>query len=266
MKIIHRISLSVSKEEQDALSKIGISLDLGFSSFNIEETDEKWPFVEKFVKKYEAVDIISTSFSKADKIQSNYLALRATWHHGYPEPSNEFGFLSEVYNLSDYCSECGAGRIQKKPFKLSGEVKWGNRHIFSLNWIYDEIFVKPEIWEKLFKPFGIGCLEVIDFKSEKKLESVVQVIINNEYSSVSLSDEYPSCVCKKCSVRKFTPIVRNYFPPLNENVCKNIFKTAELFGSGREGHREIVISNELYSVLSKNKIKGFTCYPLLNSV
>ncbi len=262
MKIIHNIAFSVDDGKREAFAKLDIHLDVGFTSFKIDESDARWPEIERLTKLFEAVDTVSTSFSAKELKCADYLRLVGSWHHGYPEPSEDFGYLSEVYSLDDYCSECGSGLVQKNPFKFSKEPKWGRKDMLQLNWVFDEFFVKPNVWEKLFKSFGIECREVLHAKSGKPLVSVVQLLIPEEDASFSLNCDYPRKTCTHCSITKFLPIVRGFFPALNKCVDLPIFKTRDIFGSGTDAHKAIIISHDLYSSLNQGMAKGFVFYPL----
>lgn len=263
MKITHNIALSVDESAKQKFEALGIQLNVGFSSFKIDESDPRWAEVDVLARSLEAVDTAKTDFSAKELNDSDYLRLVGDWHHGYPEPSEDFGYLSEVYCLDKYCSECGSGLIQKSPFKFSKEPKWGTKDILQLNWVFDEFFVRPDTWENLFKPLGVECREVLHAKSGKPLETVVQLIVPEEDVSLSLKMDTPGQVCAKCSVTKYLPIVRGFFPALTGVVKTPIFKVKDNFGSGAESHKPVLITKDLYSVLKQNKVKGVAFYPLL---
>lgn len=264
MKIIHNIALSVDDATKQKFAALGIQLSIGFSSFKIDESDAHWPEIAALAKSMDAVDTTTTNFSARELNNANYLRLVGNWHHGYPEPSDDFGYLSDVYCLNKYCSECGSGLVQKSPFKFSKEPKWGTKNILQLNWIFDEFFVEPNIWERSFKPFGIGCREVLHAKTYKPLATVVQLVIPEEEVSLTLNSDSTRQTCFKCSTVKYLPIVRGFFPALSGDTNAPIFKAKENFGSGAESHKSIIISKKLYSSLKQNNIKGVVFYPLKN--
>lgn len=263
MKITHNIALSADESAIQKFAALGIQLKIGFSSFKIDESDPHWVEVDALAKSLRAVDTAKTSFSAKELNDADYLRLVGDWHHGYPEPSEDFGYLSEVYCLDKYCSECGSGLVQKNPFKFAKEPKWGNKDILQLNWVFDEFFVRPDTWERLFKPLDIECREVLSAKSSKPLETVVQLVIPEEEVSLSLKFDNPSQVCAKCSATKYLPIVRGFFPALNGVSQSPIFKAKENFGSGAESHKSVIIIKDLYSSLKQSKAKGVVFYPLL---
>ncbi|MEJ2042135.1 MAG: hypothetical protein P8X89_02550 [Reinekea sp.] len=132
-----------------------------------------------------------------------------------------------------------------------------------MNWVFDEFFVRPDTWEYIFKPLGIEYRKVFNAHSSKPLETVVQLVIPEEEVSLSLKSENAKKLCTKCSVTKYSPIVRGLFPALTRDIKTPIFKVKDNFGSGAESHKPVIITKGLYSVLKQNKVKGVVFYPLL---
>jgi hypothetical protein len=128
--------------------------------------------------------------------------------------------------------------------------------------VFDEFFVKPEIWDRVFKSCGIGCRDVLHVKSGERLKSVVQLVIPEGNIPLVMDDNYPYKQCEKCSSKKFLPISRGFFPALLENVSLPMFKTKEVFGSGKESHKAVIVSKHLYSLIAGNKLKGVEFHPL----
>lgn len=262
MKITHNFALSVSKKIQREFQSIGISLEEEFSSFKIDESDEKWSAASRLVQKYDAVDTVMTKFSAKELKSTNKLRMVADWHHGYPEPSDDFGYLESTYDIANYCKSCGTGLVQKAPFRFAKEPKWGTKNILQLNWVFDEFFIRSEIWEKVFKPLGIQCGDVLHDRSSKKIENVVQLIIPEANVSLKLESS-PSESCRVCGRVKYLPITRGFFPSLDGGTESTIFKTTNYFGSGAEAHKAVVISKAFYLLLLEYKLKGVSFAPLL---
>jgi hypothetical protein len=144
---------------------------------------------------------------------------------------------------------------------MKGEPKWGAKGITQLNWVFDEFFVKPEVWETVFRPFGVECKEVLHARSDKILETVVQLVIPDSTVSFELTN-YPLETCPKCKADKYIPITRGYFPPLSNPNDAEIFRPQAYFGSGGGSFRAVVISQELYLSILSNKLKGVSFTPL----
>jgi hypothetical protein len=125
-----------------------------------------WPQVGAWIVANDALDIVRTEFSNAEIESAEWLRMRGEWHHGYPLPREELGYLIATYDLSEYCMECGVGAKQVAPFRMRGEPKWGRRGILQLNWVFGEYFVKPSVWRDVFEPHHIPYRSVIDAKGK----------------------------------------------------------------------------------------------------
>ena len=220
MNITHNIALSVGAKEQAAFRAAGIELQSGFVSFKIDERDTRWPSVQALASKFKAVDTASTSFAAAELNSASYLAVIPTWHNGYPAPTNDAGYLAATFDLTDYCKVCGIGKKQVAPFRLANAPVWGSKSIFQLNWIFDEYFVPPSVWEKIFAPIGIEAGPVV-------LDSRV----------------------------KFHPVSRGFFPAIR-GEANGIFKSSQYFGSGASANKQVIASDSLYREIKYSRLKG----------
>jgi hypothetical protein len=103
----------------------------------------------------------------------------SSWYHGYPEPSDDDSYKALTFDLSEYCRICGTGWRQVAPFRMKKPPVWRRRSILQLNWIFDEYFVKPDLWKAVFEPFGIGYWPVVLNKTGAEIESVVQLKVSD---------------------------------------------------------------------------------------
>lgn len=261
MKIEHSIFLNSSEEARREFLALGIKLQEGFSKFKIDDADERWAHVSRLVQKYEAVDTVDTKFTAKEIASAQHLTLNGAWHHGYPEPSDDNGYLNTTYNSSDYCPICGIGLVQKKPFRFLKEPKWGARSILQVNWVFDEFFVTPKAWKEIFEPEGIQCCPVEHAKTGRPLETVVQLNLGTASAALNMT-EAPHEICSSCGVRKFLPHSRGYFPSLTEGCGAKVFKSIEYFGSGAKAFKAVIITNSLCEKMTKLKVKGVNFVPL----
>ena len=174
MRIIHRISLDPSDSQRQELIDRGVR----FAQPDVllmEETDPRWSFVASYVENCTVTHFVHTEFSLGELSEATNLVMEATGHHGYPQPEEDFGYTNITYDNTNYCPRCGMGLVQKAPFRMRGEPKWGTKHILQMNWVFDEFFVRIEVWDKVFRKFGIEKLPVVQHKTDKPLESVVQL-------------------------------------------------------------------------------------------
>lgn len=261
MKIIHRISERVDGQIQNQLSEIGIEVELGLVTFEIDESHPSWKNLEPMISAWRSVDIVTTKFTANELKNAAYLRMAPRWHHGYPQPDGDFGYRTVSYSLANFCSACGIGKRQTSPIRMAGEPKWGQKHILQLNWIFDEYFVRPEVWKDLFEPVGVGCLPVVHHRTGKDLRTVVQLDIMKTESALQISDDQPCDTCTNCGRKKYQAITRGPFPSFDVTPTSPIQKTKEYFGSGGSAWNAIVVSSDLVRQISDRNLKGVYFIP-----
>jgi hypothetical protein len=230
-------------------------------SFDLDESHESWPQVQRWIATRRAVDIVGTNFSKREIGDARWLELQPDWHHGYPQPKpGTFGYLEVTYNTSEYCSQCGIGPRQEAPFRMKAEPKWGRRGILQLNWIFDEYFVTPEVWTNVFKPHNVAC-RLVHNNRARELETVVQLVVERQIDIVT--DGLPFEKCTTCGRIKYIPVARGPFPPLTCEPKAHMMKTRQYFGSGTSAHKRVILSQELARALATKKIRGASVRPVV---
>lgn len=276
MKVNHRVSLVDTPQRRQTLTSLGITFDTPDSPlvrilwFDIAEDDCLWFQVRDWIMKWNVEDgcdlnnlgIAHTEFTRSE-LQGASLLQMLGLQKGYPQPANDFGYLKATYDLSEYCPICGIGKRQVAPFRMKGEPKWGKKHIFQLNWVYDEYFVLPSVWEEVFHPFGIGRLPVLDHRSSNELQTVVQLEIKDvAESELSLGGKYPSEICSSCRRTKYLPVSRGVFPAFPDDPSYPVCRTKEYFGSGASAWNAIVVKDALYRATQRHKLTGAMFVPL----
>jgi len=263
MQLIHRISISSSPEIRAELARIGIVADAnGLVSFELDESHESWPMLQRWIADRKPIDIIVTKFSKQELTHASWLELVPDWHYGYPQPNEDvFGYRGVTYNLSDYCLQCGTGLKQKAPFQMKAEPKWGRNGIFQLNWVFDEYFVTPEVWANIFESHGINCRPVLNTKGAE-LKSVVQLVISEEVDIDT--DGLLQEKCTTCGRVKYLPITRGKFPPLMSKPIGHIVKTKQYFGSGASANKRVLISQDITQALLAENVRGASMRPVMD--
>lgn len=262
MEITHRISISDAAEVRRELAALGVHITPGalVIAFDITESDVRWPAVRSWVDKRQALDLISTKFTPQEIANAHWLWMIPSWHHGYPQPrEQEFGYLQATYDLSKFCHSCGTGKVQRAPFQMKAEPKWGRREILQLNWVFGEFFVTPQLWKAVFEPAGIACREVFD-RGERTLQTVVQLVIEEELDLAL--DEYEPMNCEVCGRAKYAPHVRGLFPPPNMQPKNNAFGSVQIFGSGASANRCILVSQSVSAAL--RDVSGVNFWPVAN--
>lgn len=262
MKFVHRIVLDVDKSLQQFLKNIGINVDLGCDAFLISEDDDKWPEIKSKIVEWDASDWLNTEFSADEIKQATSFEIDANWHRGYPQPDDDFGFLEESYDLSEYCDKCGSGMKQIRPIFIKGKINWSaTRKIFQLNWLFDTYFVEKSAYISRFKKYGIDCWPVKDWKSKKEIENVVQLKIEKTDKDLVIND-LDFEICCKCKRKKYVPFTRGFFPHFSVPEERQLVKTKEIFGSGHSSWSAVIVQRDLFDDLNKRKERGIGFTPV----
>lgn len=270
MRFVHRIGLSATPAQLRELEALGVAArrppgtalpgdSLSFVAFDLDEDHPNWSKLRLLFERWKVSDSLTTEFTKNEIEAATLLGLDPDWHHGYPQPDENFGYLRATYDLTEWCDACGIGLKQKAPFQMKGEPKWGRRGILQLNWVFDEYFVTPEVWSTVFKPRGIACRVVTNTKGAE-LKTVVQLVVEETIGIVTegLTPER----CTKCGRVKYRPVTRGFFPALATEPTAAILKTKEYFGSGAAAHRRVLVSQELRRALVAAKVRGASFWPV----
>jgi hypothetical protein len=260
--ITHDLSPREESDLRNQLLQLGlVQLDSDLLNFVIWEHDAAWPEIDALQSRYRTIDICWTEYSARELSAAPWLRVRADWYHGYPMPDEGFEYLGATYDLSDYCKECGAGAVQRAPFRLRAEPRWGRRSILQLNWVFDEYFVRPELYEAVFRPLGIGAHQALHYRSLEPLETVVQVDAGGPEANLLLPIA-PTEVCAQCGRLKYLPL-RKTQPVLREDMIgMHIVRSRQLFGSGGAADRAVLVSQELYQRIKESKARGVSFAPV----
>jgi hypothetical protein len=265
VQIVHRYVLS--RRNASARTELGalgieapaISGQDSFHAFTVAEDDPRWPAVAVWATRHEILTTQRTKFSTHDLDEASWLCLSSKGNNGYPQPHDDFGYLAATYDLTHYCDRCGTGNYQNAPFRLRGEPRWGKRTIFSIHWVYDQFFVRPDYYTTIFEPIGFAAREVLS-RGGRRLTTVVQLVIENEVPVAA--DGYPyEPDCPACGRRKYLPIVRGNFPaPLREPTGVAA-RTREWFGSGGSARREVLVPQAVRQALVAAGVRGLDFVP-----
>lgn len=269
MRVVHRLSFRLTEAREQALVALGIGApkamtlpgsSVPLAAFDLSEDHPRWAEMQAWLRE-EGLDdgIARVEFTEEEIAEAGWLGLMA-WHHGYPEPkSDEFGYREVTYDLTRWCEKCGCGATQKANFQMKGEPAWGRHGVLQLTWVYDELFVTPEVWRKVFAPVGIACTAVLDTRGTP-LETVVQLVVDEE-----VGIETGGLVaqrCARCRRSKFAPVVRDRLPALVGQAAKPLAKTGEYFGAGASAFRLLLVSNAVARSLAETAPRGLVLQPV----
>ncbi|MDX9724694.1 MAG: hypothetical protein RBU37_28350 [Myxococcota bacterium] len=271
MKVVHRITIRPTSKQRTILQELGLSVPPGIElpgggtplvAMDVEEGHPNWAALDQLFREWGAGDLVSTRFSKDEVLNAKWLVLVPDWHHGYPQPKDGvFGYRQATYALTDWCKHCGIGLRQSAPFQMKGEPKWGRRSILQLNWVFDEFFVTPATWHRVFAPHDIECRAVMNSKG-MELETVVQLVVE-ETVGIQTAALDSEC-CAQCNRTKYLPTGRGRFPALRGEPSAAMVKTAEVFGSGGRAHHEVLVSQAIAHALLDNEVRGVSLRPVEN--
>lgn len=258
MEIVHRLSVDLEKRKQ--LREFGIDLaeyadnnaqNASFVVLTLKESDSRWQQIASRIGKLHILDLVETKFSAGELEAAGALRFLSTSFSGFPEPSENSGYLKQTFDLSGYCDVCGIGLRQIAPYRMSGEPKWGKRQTTQLHWVFDDIFMRRETWQSVFEPCKIPCTPVLDRRGNP-LDSVVQLRID-ELSELDLGPEFAATECRQCGRRKYKPQDRGYWAkPCS--IDTPVFKSRQYFGDGGEAFRDMFVSHDLYSVMARERL------------
>jgi len=130
MKIVHRVSIKSTDAIKQELGDLGVSIGDGLATFEVDEAHPRWAQIQQFIERHRAVDVVSTKVTVKELAAAEWLVMQPTWHAGYPQPEDTY--LATTYDLSDYCAQCGTGAVQRAPFRMRGEPKWGDNSLAAM--------------------------------------------------------------------------------------------------------------------------------------
>jgi hypothetical protein len=256
MRIMYRYYNNWNKEQRKYLSENNIQVEDGFSKIDIFEEPNTTHLI-KMINEWGVEKSYGTEFSKEDIKSSDLFAFIGVWENGYPQPESIEEYQSATYDTSKCCKECSAGLIQDRPFRLKRNVNWGNKIMFELGWVYDEIFMKKSVFDNDFKDqFNLKCRDVVSHKTSKVIEDTVQIEIPTINRLMKMKD-YEFKVCKTCNRRIYTPQIKGFIPNFDGSIGdKQIFKSIEFFGEiGGNPNQRIFITKKFYQTLVEHKLK-----------
>ncbi|QOY86590.1 hypothetical protein [Paludibaculum fermentans] len=272
MRITH--FLTIDGDDTAMVARLeGLGLDLSDAGsrirlrfFQVAEDDVRWHEVSRLLAELEANQHfvgrrIETSFTRQELAAADFLALANCWTSGYPEPSDLTAvpglrclpFELVNYDFADRCIACGMGSRQKAPFRMKKEPAWGRRSILKLNWVPDEVFVRRDCWEAVFRPFGVECDPVLHHQSGAVLETVVQLRLEK---TASLHREgVTPIICTRCGRHKYAPNQRGPFPAVL-GAGPEMTKTQEYFGHDGTAYNEILVTAALFESIRSAGLRG----------
>ena len=246
MRVYRQISDNWDKNQVRVMHQYNIDVQEGIYSFNVYDL-KVYTELKPLFDKWEVSDYMGVHFTKKEILSSDYCKIEYWNMCGYPMPDNDHGYLYNTYETRNLCSKCGIGKVQKDDFRVKKVPKYP---IWGLGWVFDEFFVRTDLYEKIFKPLGIECRPLRKYKNGSIIASYVQLVIPVIDEPLDLS-YYESLTCSKCGMTKYDAMTYGYYP-LQEHPLPYIYKSKEFFGDGFSANRKIFLSAFLRDMMIEN--------------
>lgn len=236
--------------------------DSDFIVLDIFEDDLHWSAVKAALEADGVHAIATTIFTQQKLKEAEWLTVRSKWHNGYPQPESAFSYREITYDAARLCKECGAGLVQKDCFRLAKAPKWGTRHFFSLNWVYDELFV-DDTARNILEGSGLTGFHFLPVKNRRGTEvfpGVHQLFTEVETKPDVVTggrDMDKVYTCAVCSRTKYQPtgIGMHALRRATLEAMPDICRTHEVWGSGHGADRLILISQRMYRLMTDNHLE-----------
>ena len=253
MKIFRHITHNWNNAQVATLRKSNIfNVETGVDRFYIYDLNLYKKLIPLFKKWEVNLDFIGTDFSKKEILSAEYCIVEDWNTCGYPMPDGDMGYLYNTYETKDMCPRCGIGLVQKDDFRVRRLPKYP---FWGLGWIFDEFFVRTDLYEKIFKPLGIECRPIRKYKKDTIIDSFVQLVIPVIDEALDLSAYAPE-ICPHCGATKYDPKPLGYYPQ-HEHPLPHIYKSKEYFGDGFSANRKIFVSAMVRDLMIENKMMRY---------
>ena len=256
MKFYRQITSNWDENQVKILRQYNIDVDKGINRINIYDLDLYKQLIPLFEMWDVGLDFLGEDFTKREIVSAEYCIIKSWNSCGYPMPDYNMGYLYNTYEKKYMCSVCGIDMVQKDDFRVRKVPKYP---IWGLGWIFDEFFVRTDLYKNVFKPLGIGCRPLRKYKDDSIVDTYVQLVIPVIDEPLDLSFYDPQ-TCPKCGVTKYDPKVRG-FSPLQDHPLPYIYKSKEFFGDGFSANRKIFVSAFVRDMMIENglfKLRSFS--------
>jgi hypothetical protein len=263
MKINYRYAFKWSPERGAVLRELGLRVDApvsgeGVANAYAEEGHSGWSVACQLIRSWDGSEFITTEFTGPEISGAEYCVLGGIHTNGYPQPEEGYGYRQITYSSENRCSKCGAGLSQAAAFRVKKSLKWGRNSFLQLYWVVDEYFMPAAVWESKLAPLGVAARPVEDTKGFP-VEGVVQLVADRRvaFDMGSARGE----ICSLCGRERYRVNNRGYYPAPAGSPDIPIFRSEQIFGSGRMSFNEIIVRSDVVSVIVAERLRGVTLSP-----
>lgn len=286
MDLRHRVLEFNNSPKYDLLKKelerLGCNYSINGDQSSIEYTfSENDPLVRTLLSFTKANDLYlqSALYYSEEEINNAEWVICEVGEYQYPQPENNY--KEATYDLSNYCSSCGIGKIQNAPFRLKKNFPQKKLGFLGLHWVFDEIFVRPII-VRLFEKEGISGLSfanVIHHKTDSVLDNLYQMKVTTIIEPGLITDNLFKVTCKSQNEESFIEGLGQLKDKLGSTFCGRVkyrypiteslkfkasilqdqpdfVKSYEYYGSGHSAQRYIFARKRVVKLLKDNSISG----------
>lgn len=240
---------------------------------DILDSDLHWKNISFHVTQKNLTCISNTIFTTEELESAEWLRLRSQWRNGYPQPESGFQYESVTYSNKDLCNVCGCGLEQVNPFRMKQQPKWGKRHFMMLNWVDDELFISQEAKMMLQQNSitGVDFAEVWNKTGKQQFPDIGQLKISAILDKGLVEEQSPirnRHICEQCGSVKYTSTGIGMFTFQRHifDSAPDMVKSYEIFGSGRSASRLILVRQNVYQLLRKNRLDKDLVFEPVNLV
>lgn len=233
-------------------------------TFDILETDSRWPQVDAIVRSKHAVNLVYTTFTEDEIRTAEWSRIGPSFEQGYPQP--EGTWVATQHNYKSFCRKCGADFVQVTPFRISKEPSMKRFDFMSLYWTHT-LFTTPHVVE-LFESANVRGYEVWDAlvgKARSPSQAIRQVYILGITAQGLLDPEsLKPMVCPQCGLTKYDYQKRGYMHYRRDALPTDmdIVQSGEWFGSGANAFREIFVSRKVSALILDHTLRGAELRPV----
>ena len=236
-------------------------------TFDIAESDERWPQIERVAQLKHATNMFDTIFTEAEIRAAEWSRLIPNFERGYPQP--EATWSGDPSNYRSRCAACGAGFEQVAPFQILEKlrlIRLIRKDFMCLYWTY-ALFGTQKVFD-LFEAAGVRGhqpWEVLLYESGCPSRVIRQVYMpkTTEPGLIGAAQLKP-VRCPQCRESKYSYHKRGYMPYRREALPTDVdmVQSYEWFGSGHEAFREIFVSNKVAKLILDHQLKGVALKPI----
>lgn len=154
--------------------------------------------------------------------------------------------------------------MQNAPIRLSRDAVTDEAALFGISWEVATVFVKTTTRDRVFRPLGLSCWEVICEESGPPFDSVVRPRMDGvNVVDLCINEDWPREVCSIYDRVDLNPHLLGRLHPIRSVVgTAPLASSSKWFGSGAEAKHAILVNQELGGRLLDANVAGLGLCPV----